>query len=97
MFLPGGVWSKGVWVLEGMVTVGDGISGGSRIFPRGVRQLPKVLLFFNFFVESCIKMKEFEPPGGRVYQVPPWICQWVWLQGKGVSYWNAFLLPYALL
>ena len=39
-------------------------SGGSRIFPRGVRQLPKVLLFFNFFAENCMKMKEFGPPGG---------------------------------
>ena len=40
------------------------ISGGSRIFPRGVRQLPKVLLFFNFVPENCMKMKEFGPPGG---------------------------------
>ena len=40
------------------------ISGGSRIFQRGVCQLPKVLLFFNFFVENCMKMKEFGPRGG---------------------------------
>ena len=46
------------------------ISGGSRIFPRGVRQLPKVLLFFNFFPENCMKMKEFGPPGGRVPGAP---------------------------
>ena len=39
-------------------------SGGSRIFPRGVRQLPKMLLFLNFFAENCMKMKEFGPPWG---------------------------------
>ena len=40
-------------------------SGGSRIFPGGgVRQLPKVLLFFNFVPENCMKMKEFGPQGG---------------------------------
>ena len=40
-------------------------NGGSKIIPegRGVRQLPKVLLFFNFFAENCMKMKEFGPPG----------------------------------
>ena len=32
--------------------------------PGGVRQLPKVLLFFKFFAENCMKMKEFGPPGG---------------------------------
>ena len=37
-------------------------------FPQGVRQLPKVLLFFNFFPENCMKMKEFGPPG--VARVP---------------------------
>ena len=48
-------------------------SGGSRIFPRVGRQLPKVLLFFNFFAENCMKMKEFRPPGGgaRVPGAPP--------------------------
>ena len=55
------------------------ISGGSRIFPRGVRQLPKVLLFFNFFAENCMKMKEFGPLGGaRVPGAPPWIRQCTW-------------------
>ena len=39
-------------------------SGGSRIFLRGVRQLPKVLLFCKFFAENCMKMKEFGFPGG---------------------------------
>ena len=34
-------------------------SGGSRIFPRGVRQLPKVLLFFNCVPQNCMNMKEF--------------------------------------
>ena len=28
-------------------------SGGSRIFPRGGRQLPKVLLFFNFLPKTA--------------------------------------------
>ena len=37
--------------------------GGSRIFPRGVRPLPKLLLFFNF-CRNCMKIKEFGPPGG---------------------------------
>ena len=46
------------------------IRGGSRIFPRGVRQLPKVLLFFNFFPENCMKIKEFGPPGGASLAPP---------------------------
>ena len=41
-------------------------SGRSRIFPRGVRQLPKLLLFFQIFAENCMKMKEFGPPRGGV-------------------------------
>ena len=49
----------------------DMVSGGSRIFPRGVRQLPKVLLFFNFFPENCMKTKEFGPSGGHVPGAPP--------------------------
>ena len=32
----------------------------------GVRQLPKVLLFFIFFAENCMKMKEFGLRGARV-------------------------------
>ena len=32
-------------------------------FPQGVRQLPKVLLFFNFFAENCMEMREFGPRG----------------------------------
>ena len=39
-------------------------------FSEGVQQLPKVLLFFKFFVENCMKMKEFEPPGGRASLAP---------------------------
>ena len=31
-------------------------------FPEGVRQLPKVLLFF---VENCMKMNELGPLGGH--------------------------------
>ena len=33
-------------------------------FSRGERQLPKVLLFFHFFAENCMKKKEFGPGGG---------------------------------
>ena len=41
-----------------------------------VRQLPKVLLFFDFLAENCMKMKEFGPPvGGARYWRPPWIRQ----------------------
>ena len=40
------------------------LGGASRIFPRGgVRELPKVLLFFNFFAENSKKMEEFGPRG----------------------------------
>ena len=31
--------------------------------PKGVHQFPKVLLFFNFFAENCMKMKKFRPLG----------------------------------
>ena len=41
-------------------------------FPQGGRQLPKVLLFFNFLPKNCMKMKEFGPPGGgRASLAPP--------------------------
>ena len=39
-------------------------SGGSRIFPRGGAPTPKSAIIFQFFAENCMKMKEFEPPGG---------------------------------
>ena len=56
------------------------ISGGSRIFPRGGRQLPKWVCLFIIFAENCMKMKEFGPPGGaRVPGAPPWIRQWLCL------------------
>ena len=42
--------------------------------PGGVRKLPKVLLFFNFFAKNCMKMKEFGPRG-RAALAPPWIRQ----------------------
>ena len=38
-------------------------------FPEGVHQFPKVLLFFKFFAENCMEMKEFGP-GGRVPGAP---------------------------
>ena len=34
-------------------------TGGSRVFPRGVRQLQNWNYFADFFAENCIKMKEF--------------------------------------
>ena len=50
-------------------------SGRSRIFPGG-RQLPKVLLFFNFLPKTAWKWKNLDPQGGRVPGAPPWIRQW---------------------
>ena len=41
-------------------------SGGSRIFLRGVSQLPILLLFCNYFAENCMKMKEFGPGGASL-------------------------------
>ena len=53
-------------------------SGGSRIFPGGGRQLPKVLLFFNFLPKTAWKWKNLDPQGGaRVPGAPPWIRQWL--------------------
>ena len=46
-------------------------SGGSRIFPRGVRQLPEVLLFFNFFLKTAWKWKNLDPQGGEHPSRPP--------------------------
>ena len=40
-------------------------SGGSRIIPTGVAQLPNWDYFANFFDENCMKLKESGPPGGR--------------------------------
>ena len=54
------------------------ISGGSRIFPRGMRQLPKVLLFFistirgpnirfcQIFPKTAWNWKNLDPEGARV-------------------------------
>ena len=52
-------------------------SGGSRIFPRGVCQLPKLLLFFKFLSKTAWKWKNLDPGGGRVPGAPldpPMIC-----------------------
>ena len=47
-------------------------SGGSRIFPRGLHQLPKVLLFSKFLAKKCMKMIEFgHPEGGGASLAPP--------------------------
>ena len=45
-------------------------SGGSRIFPRGVRQLPKLLLFFKFLPKTAWKWKNLDPRGARVPGAP---------------------------
>ena len=47
------------------------ISGGSRIFPRGVRQLPKLLLFFKILPKTAWKWKNLDPQGGRASLAPP--------------------------
>ena len=45
-------------------------------FPQGGRQLPKVLLFFNFLPKTAWKWKNLDPQGGaRVPGAPPWIRQ----------------------
>ena len=49
-------------------------SGGSRIFPRGVRQLPKLLLFFKFLPKTAWEWKNLDPRGGgsaRPWRPPP--------------------------
>ena len=50
------------------------VSGGSRIFRGGGRQLPRWitnLIFCNFFAENCMKMKEFgRRVGARVRDTP---------------------------
>ena len=48
-----------------------GISGGSRIFPGGGRQLSKRVREPIFLVKNCMKMKEFWPQGGRASLAPP--------------------------
>ena len=48
----------------------DTCSGGSRIFLGG-RQLPKVLLFFNFLPKTAWKWKNLDPQGGRASLAPP--------------------------
>ena len=44
-------------------------------FPRGGRQLPKVLLFFNFLPKTAWKWKNLDPGGGARPWRPPWIRQ----------------------
>ena len=39
-------------------------SGGSRIFPSGVRQLPNLDYFVNFLPKTGWKWKNLDPPGG---------------------------------
>ena len=40
-------------------------------FPQGGRQLPKVLLFFNFLLKTAWKWKNLDPQGGRASLAPP--------------------------
>ena len=57
---------------QSLVFPGD----GSRIFPRGVRQLPKVLLFFNFFWQKLHENERIWTHRGRAsLAIPPWIRQ----------------------
>ena len=65
----GKVWYVDTHILD-VLCFTYNCSGGSRIFPMGVRQLPKVLFFFNFVPENCMKMKEFEPPVGASLAPP---------------------------
>ena len=48
----------------------DRHSGGSRIFLRGVRQLPKVLLFCNFLPKTAWKWKNLDPGGMHIPGAP---------------------------
>ena len=65
------MWLSEIWVWI-CVLFQSNISGGSRIFPRGGRQLPKVLLFFNFLPKTAWKWKNLDPRGGaRVPGAPP--------------------------
>ena len=45
-------------------------SGGSRIFPRGVCQLSKLLLFFKFLPKTAWKWKNLDPRGGASLAPP---------------------------
>ena len=36
-------------------------------FPEGAAPTPQILLFWKYFAENCMKMKEFGPRGAR-----PW-------------------------
>ena len=47
-------------------------------FPQGGRQLPKMLLFFNFLPKTAWKWKNLDPQwGGARPWCPPWIRQWI--------------------
>ena len=49
-------------------------------FPRGAansRGRCANLLFAKNFAETCMKMKEFGPKGGRASLASPWIRHWV--------------------
>ena len=46
-------------------------SGGSRIFPRGLRQLPKLLLFLKFLQKTAWQWQNFYPRGVHESLAPP--------------------------
>ena len=40
-------------------------------FPQGGAPTPKIAIIFQIFAENCMKMKEFEPPGGGGASLAP--------------------------
>ena len=49
----------------------DNCSGGSRIFPRRGRQLPKPYYFPNYLLKTAWKWKNLDPRGGVSLAPPP--------------------------
>ena len=59
--------APGSWQPPRKIATGYAYSGGSRISPRMGRQLPggRQHMILPKFPQSCMKLKEFGPPGGR--------------------------------
>ena len=70
-------------IYENSVGLCSKISGGSRISQRtGVNSkggVPTYTLFGQFFLKTCLKMKEIGPRRGSVPGALG-ICQWKWVQ-----------------